>query len=628
MAHYVCSWCDISFEELPVLHLHMGVHIDIISPEGNIPTGVLEKNVSKDVKDSDDDGEYQCKVCHKHFSDPGMYLYHMQAHSEGKTYQCKICGWIFCIKSSLYNHICNHINEKPCRCTGGHHASQGKGNQPKIFESAEDLLKCSVCDRGYCTKKNLYKHIQKHVGHLSCSICTRAYENKAEYDRHMEHHDYLMFFRCEICFESFYDREKRDDHMRIHTSSHSGGMVLTENSTTLKDRKFMNRRGNSEMIVSKKLKREDLQESGKDAVTVITVSAAPKTVGPLVSKDLNPTEKSSGLRSILKDIGVSCRRLSAVSEGHKGPSASEHRVSATSENMVNATSENKVNTAYRQIVCTNEIPSMDLKTCKSRKVYSVTVEDDVLSLKSSAGAESGKYKCTLCVSVLGDKLAFWQHLSEHSEEVPYTCKICLKIFSDVNSRMHHSEQKCSCALCGRLMHRKYYSVHANFCPVGRPFRCRVCIKRFSSSDVFRDHMESHSREKSCRCRVCGEVLLFKYEADRHKMMHRKDNIDPYSTILLSEDEDDSFSVTPSAKNPLCISDEEKDVEIPVSSVKLENDIDSSSLELLTVVKEEPFSEDRKVFNDTAFRAEEQSNVIMVTEAVDMELKECAEDPLA
>lgn len=30
----MCSWCDIAFEDLSFLHLHMGVHIDFVGPGG------------------------------------------------------------------------------------------------------------------------------------------------------------------------------------------------------------------------------------------------------------------------------------------------------------------------------------------------------------------------------------------------------------------------------------------------------------------------------------------------------------------------------------------------------------------------------------------------------------------
>ncbi|XP_068243465.1 zinc finger protein 699-like [Palaemon carinicauda] len=604
MGHYVCSWCNISFVEISILHLHMGVHIELVGPKGTTSSEIPESNILSEVKeDSDDKGEYHCKVCQKYFNNQGIFRLHMRAHREGKTFQCKICGSVFAMKSGVYNHVCKHISENLCKCTGGHVALQGMEDQPRIFESADDLNKCGVCDGGYSTKKRLDRHALKHMGHFSCSICKRSYQGQAEYDKHMECHAYVMFFRCDMCFETFYDKEKRDDHMKTHSSL-----------SPLKDGKFANDHSDiSDKIVSKKLK------SG--CLPVNAISAGPNAIGPSFSKNLLPSKKRSNLRSILKDIGVS--RGTAVGGSNK------EKLSPRG-NLIN----------------TGEIISEDLTIPGSQNDYLAQVEKgrNTFRLKSSACEESGKYECKLCYKMWEEKRAFWQHLLRHSEDVPHTCKICVEIFEDVKSWKNHTEQKCGCALCGKLIQRIDYVIHSKVCPVNNPFKCLVCFKRFSSSDLFRDHMTSHSKEKACRCKVCGEVLLLKYEAERHNRMHKKQSVDPVSTVLPSEDEEDLLSVSPSAKTLSCkveseeslqfpyVSVDERDLKVPLSSIGIENNIASHSLNTVSAitVKDEPLSEDKNIFSDTVFETNVgQSYVVMVTDEVNaFHHDESVVDPLA
>ncbi|XP_068242474.1 zinc finger protein Xfin-like [Palaemon carinicauda] len=595
MEHYVCALCDISFEDVSTLYLHMKIHINCVVSESSYFNITPRSCILSRGKDSDDK-YYWCNICRKRFRTFHFFTRHMQAHREGKTFQCKICARIFTSKSILYNHICQHVTKMSCKCTSGHHGSQGKDDQPKIFESADDLHLCFMCYMGFDTKKQLGNHLRKHSVYLRCSLTSSSRESQVEHIEQVEDHAHVQ---CEICFEMFHNKEKRDDHMKIHSHSSPQKVMndqrnvpITSASNTVR---FMNYGADDlEEIISKKLK-EELEKTNEELVSVSAIMVGSKTVGSLLSKDSIPGKKRNFLRDALKTLDVSNGR---VGEGNK---------------------EKQNHFTCRNIVNTSGVPDIGIEMVISNEEYSETVtdSDNNHNLKYT-GAKSRKYECRLCFSVWTNKRFFWQHLLGHSENVPYTCKICAEIFNEKSWEIHE-ESTCKCAACGRLVKGKAQSIHPKLCRIGNPFTCTLCVKRFPTTEVFSDHMKTHSRETSFACK-CGNEFC-NHEPDLQEEMQRKENKDPIPMLSPAEEEDDFLSDTPSEEIISQISDEESTSNVKMSSVKTE-----SGFDLITL---EPF-EDRQFLNDnTATTDIEQCNFIVMTDETDSYIPdESAIDPLA
>lgn len=56
-------------------------------------------------------------------------------------------------------------------------------------------------------------------------------------------------------------------------------------------------------------------------------------------------------------------------------------------------------------------------------------------------------------------------------------------------------------------------------PGERPYSCSMCHKRFSSSDVLRVHIRTHTGEKPYKCETCKKEFVNKSQLIAHRKSH-------------------------------------------------------------------------------------------------------------
>ncbi|XP_064086664.1 histone-lysine N-methyltransferase PRDM9-like [Macrobrachium nipponense] len=296
---------------------------------------------------------------------------------------------------------------------------------------------------------------------------------------------------------------------------------------------------------TEKLKLGHSRVNEEKSVPVSTTQVAPKTGVPSVLKYLLISKRVYDLYDVPNKVGESEGIIAGDSRERKGCSGNE----ITGD--------------------TGEVVDTGLQTSKSPKVTEA-IED------VSNSSTDRKYECKLCLSVLKNRLLFWQHLHEHSQEVPYTCKNCLENFDNEKVLKIHYMHRCGCAACGKQIRGSHAGPHAKGCRLGNPFLCTGCSNRFPSSDVFRKHLRSHiNKENSYICKECGEIFLCKSDARKHEFL--KNNCSgPVIQAFTSEADIFKFDFP----------DEEREEVMPLSPVNIESEFNSSALDPLAIDKEE------------------------------------------
>lgn len=143
------------------------------------------------------------------------------------------------------------------------------------------------------------------------------------------------------------------------------------------------------------------------------------------------------------------------------------------------------------------------------------------------------YMCNICYKLYSHKSNFKAHLENHEEKY-LTCDICLKAFKrkaylKKHLTTHSHTELFKCSLCSKTFTlKRYLNKHLHFVHKTSGtkteetnfFTCTICLKTFNHKMYLKRHLDTvHSTNKSIKCHLCLKAFSHKYYLKKHLRNH-------------------------------------------------------------------------------------------------------------
>ncbi|CAH1122228.1 unnamed protein product [Ceutorhynchus assimilis] len=146
-----------------------------------------------------------------------------------------------------------------------------------------------------------------------------------------------------------------------------------------------------------------------------------------------------------------------------------------------------------------------------------------------------RYKCPLCEKIY-PKHSLKPHLRLHTKERPYMCKSCGATFTRKNNLLYHEKnherkqvhpKKKSedttflCSACGARFNKKFTLQQHMLIHTGKLCKCPQdgCFYSARKISELKEHLNTHSSEKTFACYVCEYIGKTKKQLKRHMTVH-------------------------------------------------------------------------------------------------------------
>ena len=462
-----CIVCNKEFPQMCDLKKHLLKH------------GSQNQHASKQKEAKKDRGKskpvihYLCSLCNEIFTQKKQLEAHASRHRE-RPYVCTVCGKAF----KVHNHLKPHENI---------HSTK---------------YQCTICGKLNSTNCHLEQHLLLHKENkgYACNICGKTFRWKGDLKRHSWVHTDEKPYQCTVCNKGFTCKSNLNLHVRIH------GHVQEPNT---KDLPFCNE--NSTAAGSVQLIME--QHTSEFHDTDLVDNAEDRS--QFTVDTFKPKEKVSS-QQILP----------------------EEKMVVQSENTGIRQQEQKLQ------------PSLNVNTVEPNKYVSdMSQNQDILKENNTKGClnivsfittHTGKsfHLCTLCNKAFPIRATLRNHLFGHCQKNPPRCVICDKVFSESYLKVHlnahlgktlpkknrrkketeESPPTVLCNQCGKSfdsarslqIHRQ--QVHEV------PFKCSLCKERFTSQDLFAEHLCAHSGMEQCD--LCEKAFATVKVLRQHLFLHK------------------------------------------------------------------------------------------------------------
>ncbi|KAF5299695.1 hypothetical protein FQA39_LY11490 [Lamprigera yunnana] len=196
---YICDVCGQDFPKRNELSMHLDEHV------------------------ATEEGDFQCEVCNRIFSNLRLFRIHKRMHyPQNKAWNCDTCGKKYSSRNLLEEHINIHTGLRPyiCETCGKDFASKYtfKAHE-RTHEARPRPFQCQHCNKTFLSQQNLSQHEKTHLGikEFTCRLCSKQFGSAHNLEVHSIVHTGYKPFICGLCGKAFARKAEIRDHERTHT---------------------------------------------------------------------------------------------------------------------------------------------------------------------------------------------------------------------------------------------------------------------------------------------------------------------------------------------------------------------------------------------------------------------------
>uniref|UniRef100_A0A7N8YRF5 C2H2-type domain-containing protein n=1 Tax=Mastacembelus armatus TaxID=205130 RepID=A0A7N8YRF5_9TELE len=157
-------------------------------------------------------------------------------------------------------------------------------------------------------------------------------------------------------------------------------------------------------------------------------------------------------------------------------------------------------------------------------------EDGQVTVLDAKSKDLDDRTCKVCGKVVSHVKFLQRHMSQHSEELPYSCTVCKRFYKSLRYLQQHKCMNPAKRRSSKESGQK--SPEGNKTIIEGPFYCPHCSVEFKCKQTFRFHLrnicyneqqvdpEKPEDIKHCfRCDECDKAFKYKSTLDSHKQTH-------------------------------------------------------------------------------------------------------------
>uniref|UniRef100_A0A8P4G6I8 C2H2-type domain-containing protein n=1 Tax=Dicentrarchus labrax TaxID=13489 RepID=A0A8P4G6I8_DICLA len=218
-----CTMCEKNFSEIVLMKRHYSQSHKV---RGSYPCPLCKRTfvrLCELVRHQQNKKLYQCAVCKKCYTKPGLLSDHEKVHTASVTPRiCETCGKSFKYLAHLVLHQRKHRERQPSVCSdcGKQFSTKDYLRAHMVRHTGQEPYLCDTCGKGWPSAAQLKLHMVQHTEErpFKCEDCGVCYKRESHLmAHHRAKHMRLRPFVCEICSKAFRLNNELKKHMMVHT---------------------------------------------------------------------------------------------------------------------------------------------------------------------------------------------------------------------------------------------------------------------------------------------------------------------------------------------------------------------------------------------------------------------------